>query len=134
MAANAQMAPADYPCYVIMCGQRLVYNTGKEDLHMTLNVLPPQDLVRQAVIAVARLPEQELVQLLAYIDTLKERPATTVTQQAVASIRAEAAQLAAVMDNQPRSEVMAQLRATMERMRAQAIADGTAIDGDWHGD
>ena len=101
---------------------------------MTLNVLPPQDLVRQAVIAVARLPEQELVQLLAYIDTLKERPATTATQQAVASIRAEAAQLAAVMENQPRSEIMAQLRATLERMRAQAIADGTAIDGDWHGD
>jgi ABC-type cobalamin/Fe3+-siderophores transport system ATPase subunit len=117
-----------------MRGLRLVYNIGKEDWHMTINVLPPQDLVRQAVIEVARLPEQELVQLLAYIDAMKERSATTTTQQAVASIRTEAAQLAVVLENQPRSEAMAQMRATMERIRAQAIADGTAIDGDWHGD
>jgi hypothetical protein len=29
---------------------------------------------------------------------------------------------------------MAHFRATTERIRTQAIADGTAIEGDWSGD
>jgi hypothetical protein len=57
-----------------------------------------------------------------------------VERSSVAEIRAEAKRLAAEMRDMSRDEVMAQFRATAERIRLQAVADGTAIEGDWQSD
>lgn len=97
---------------------------------MASNVLSPQDLVRQAVIEVANLPEQELLQVLAYIGLLKEQHGGAEASE-VAAIRAEADRLAAGMKGQARADVMMQFQATLNAIRAQAIAQGTAIDGEW---
>lgn len=101
---------------------------------MSVNVMVQQDVVRQAVIEVARLPEQDLLRVLAYIDDLKEQRTRSTALPLVAEIRAEADRLAAGMEHQPRQEVMAQFQGTLERIRAQAVAAGTAIDGDWQDD
>lgn len=37
-----------------------------------MNVMVQQDVVRQAVIEVAHLPEQDLLRALVYVDDLKE--------------------------------------------------------------
>jgi hypothetical protein len=111
-----------------------LYNDSQEESSMSVNVMVQQDVVRQAVIEVARLPEQDLLRVLAYIDDLKVQRTRSTALPLVAEIRAEADRLAAGMEHQPRQEVMAQFHGTLERIRAQAVAAGTAIDGDWQGD
>ncbi len=101
---------------------------------MAVDVLSPQDLVRQAVIQVASLPEPDLRHVLAYIELLKEQQTASTRESAVAAIRAEADRLAAGMEGQSRTAVMAEFRAALESIRTQAIAQDTAIDGDWQRD
>jgi hypothetical protein len=50
----------------------LLYNDSQEESSMSVNVMVQQDVVRQAVIEVARLPEQDLLRALAYVNDLKE--------------------------------------------------------------
>lgn len=101
---------------------------------MTVRILSSQDLVRQAVIEVASLPEPALKQVLAYIEVLKGQPTGTAKAAVTAAISTEAVRLAAGMQVQPRVEVMAEFRAALESIREQAIAQGTSIEGDWQGD
>jgi hypothetical protein len=101
---------------------------------MTTDALSPRDLLRQAIIEVASLPERDLLQMLAYIEVLKERRPNRANQPVIAAIRAEADRLAAGMKDAPRSEVMAHFRAALQAIRTQAIEQGTAIDGEWERD
>lgn len=101
---------------------------------MGVTLAPPANLVREAVIEVAQLPDQDLLQVMQFVRELKERQIIAPRRPSVAEIRAEAKRLAAEMGDMSREEVMAQFRASTERIRLQAIADGTAIEGDWQGD
>lgn len=101
---------------------------------MDVSVASPQDLVREAVIEVAQLPDQDLRLVVQFVRELKQRPTVPVVGSSVAAIRAEAKRLAAEMGDMPRAEAMTEFRATIERIRRQAIADGAAIEGDWSGD
>jgi hypothetical protein len=69
-----------------------------------------------------------------FVRKLKQRQSIAARRLSVAEIRANAKRLATEMGDMSRAEVMAQFRATTERIRLQAIADGTAIEGDWQSD
>lgn len=89
-----------------------------------------QSLLRRTVVEVANLPDDDLAILLDVVALLKQRRPGELT----ADIRWAARQRAMDLRGMPRDQLAAQLREVGERIRAQAIASGTAIDGDWQGD
>jgi hypothetical protein len=92
-------------------------------------------LIRQAVLEVAALPVNELQLVLDYVAHLKDqREVPTAQRPLVAELRAAARQHATVLKTVPRAVVASQLGNTIERIRGQAIAQETALDGDWHDD
>jgi hypothetical protein len=101
---------------------------------MAVKVLSSQELVRKAVIEVANLPEPALQQVLAYIEVLKGHQTETSKAAVAAAINTEVERLVTDMQGQLRAEVMAEFRAALEAIREQAVAQGTAIDGDWQDD
>ena len=97
-----------------------------------INVLPPQELLRRAVIEVASLPERDLVVVLEIVADLKQTKAARRAQ--AAELVARARKRAEELKDMPREQVFAQFRAAIESIRAGVIAKGTAIEGDWEGD
>ena len=99
-----------------------------------MSVEPPstQELVRRAVIEVASLPENDLVVVLEVVADLKRAKAERRAHAAeiVAGARARADELRGL----PREQLFAQLQAAFAGVRAEAVAKGTAIEGDWEGD
>lgn len=89
-----------------------------------------QSLLRQTMVEVANLPDDDLAILLEVVALLKQQRASEMT----ADIRRAARQRAIDLSGTPRDQLAAQLREVGERIRSQAIVSGTAIDGDWHGD
>lgn len=89
-----------------------------------------QSLLRRTVVEVASLPDDDLAILLEVVALLKQHRANEMT----ADIRQAARRRAMDLRGLPRDQLAAQLREVGERIRAQAIASGTAIDGDWQGD
>ena len=55
-------------------------------------------------------------------------------QMSPAEIVAEARRQAALLADVPRAEVVTRFEALVDEIRQQAIAKGTAIEGDWLGD
>lgn len=97
---------------------------------MTNVQLHNPSLLRRTVIEVANLSDEELTAVLSLVQRLKEeRP-----QKTAAEIRRVARQRAVALRDVPREQLAAEFRELMEQVRAQVIADGTAIDGDWEGD
>jgi hypothetical protein len=91
---------------------------------------PDPSLLRQTVVEVAALPDEDLVILLEVVAFLKrERQAAAITD-----IRQAARQYAAAVRAMPREQLARQFHETGERIRTQVIESGTAINGDWEGD
>lgn len=89
-----------------------------------------QSLLRQTVVEVANLPDDDLAILLEIVALLKQQRASEVTT----NIRQAARQRALTLRAAPRDQLAAQFRVVGERIRSQAIAGGTAVEGDWEGD
>ncbi len=100
---------------------------------MALQTLAPQDLVRQAVIEVAQLPENELLVVIEMVTNLKKQRSRP-NRASAAQIVARARQLANETSHLSREELMKQFGETLESIRADAIAKGTALDKEWEGD
>ena len=97
---------------------------------MTSITPPPQDLVRQAVIEVAQLPEAELVAVVEFVSQLKQHR----QRPTVAQIKAEAERLSTQLRDLPRAELMKRFQQTLDVMREDALIKGTAIEGEIEGD
>ena len=100
---------------------------------METQTLAPQDLVRKAVIEVAQLPENELLIVIEMLDTLKKQrvhPNREAAAQIVARAKARAVETSPLS----REALMQQFSTTLEAIRAEAIAKGTAIEGEWESD
>ena len=82
------------------------------------------------MVEVANLPDDDLAILLDVVALLKQQRTTEMTTD----IRQAARQRALVLRSIPRDRLAAQFREVGERIRSQAVASGTAIDGDWQGD
>jgi hypothetical protein len=100
---------------------------------MNAHPLAPQDLVRQAVIEVAQLPEDELLVVIEMIGALKKQRQNPNREWA-AEMVAKAKARAAEMSHLSREEAMEQFIRTMDAIREEAIEKGTAIEGEWEGD
>ena len=100
---------------------------------MNVQSLAPQDLVRQAVIKVAQLPEKDLLVVIEMIDELKKQSAKTNRERAE-EILAQAKARAAEMSHLSREEVMERFGRAMDAIREDAIKKGIAIEGEWEGD
>jgi hypothetical protein len=100
---------------------------------MTLATLPSQDLVRKAVIEVAQLPENELLVVIEIVGDLKKQRAQK-KRSAAADLVARARQRAAETSRLSRAEMMERFSRTLETIRAEAIAKGTAIEGERESD
>ncbi len=102
---------------------------------MSIPITSPQDLVRQAVMQVVTLPDQDLVAVMELIADLKaQAQARETRRQQAAALLARAKQRAAELQHLPRPELLARFEASLERIRLAAIANGTALDEDLQGD
>jgi hypothetical protein len=102
---------------------------------MSVNISNEKTLIRQAVIEVASLSEEDLALVIEFVDYLKQRrPSPPEEGLSAAEIRTQARQHASALDNVPRQELVARFKDLTEKIRAQAIARGTVIEGDWQGD
>lgn len=93
---------------------------------MNVESLTPQDLIRQAVMEVAQLQENELMVVIEMIDEIKkQRPKTNkeIATELVERARARATE----MSHLSREEVMQKFSRAMDAIRAEAIQKGTAI-------
>ncbi len=100
---------------------------------MINHAIAPQDLVRQAVIEVAQLPENELLAVIEMVGALKKqraRPNRELAKEIVARAKVRAAETSRLS----RAELMRQFGEVLEKIRADAIAKDTAIEGELEGD
>jgi hypothetical protein len=91
-------------------------------------------LVEQVASDLDTLPAEDLALVAAFIAYLKQRSPAAAPPLSVAAIRAEAQRRAAALGDVPRTELVRQFQALAEDVRQQAIAQGTAIAGDWERD
>jgi len=101
---------------------------------MTVQTLPPPDLIRKTIIEVASLPEKDMLSVLEVVGKIKQREKDGLPNLTVAEIRAEAKRIAAETAGMSRKEVMNRFRETVEQIRSEAIAKGTALEGEWERD
>lgn len=104
---------------------------------MNSNVLAPQDLVRKAVIEVAQLEEKELLIVIEMVDTLKKqraRPNKELAAEILAKAKAKAKARAEEVRYLSRDEAMEKFGKTLDAIREDAIAKGTAINGEVESD
>lgn len=87
-------------------------------------------LIRRTVLEIATLPDDDLAILLDIVALLKQQRAKATA----ADIRRTARQRVATLQNMPREQLAAQFQEVGERIRSQAIAGETAVEGDWEGD
>lgn len=99
---------------------------------MSQQNIAPQDLVRKAVVEVAQLPENELLVVIEMVDNLKKQRAHSNRDRA-AKIVAQAKARASETRQLSHDELMKQFKNTIEAIRADAIARGTAIEGELEG-
>ena len=100
---------------------------------MNADMLAPQELVRKAVIEVAQLPEKELLIVIEMVDSLKKQRARPNKDLAV-EILAKAKARAEEVRYLSRDEAMEKFGKTLDAIREDAIAKGTAIDGEVESD
>lgn len=100
---------------------------------MNADLLAPQELVRKAVIEVAQLPEKELLIVIEMVDSLKKQRARP-NKELAAEILAKAKARAEEVRYLSRDEAMEKFGKTLDVIREDAIAKGTAIDGEAESD
>jgi hypothetical protein len=113
----------------------MVIHVNESYIDLTLEDLTPEDLARRAVIEVASLPERDLLVVLEVIADLKHHMQTKVERRARdAEILTRAKQRSKELKHLPREEIMTRFNTATERIREQAIAQGTGLDEYWEND
>lgn len=81
-----------------------------------------------------QLPEEDLPLVVEFVEFLKQRKARSAQRLSLTEMQAEARRRAALLQDVPREEIVARFRELTEEIRQEAIAQGTAIEGDWVSD
>ena len=93
--------------------------------------------LKQVMSDILVLQNEELEIVAVLIEKIKtSRPISQrkTLRPSVAAMRAEAKRRATALGNVPRAELAARLVKVVDEIRAEAIAKGTAIEGEWKGD
>ena len=97
-------------------------------------VIPPSPaVIGQIALKLSKLSAEEVSGVLEILDHLSPS-GTSRKPVTAAEIFALAKQRAAALRDVPREQVAARFAELAEEIRQEAIAKGTAIDGDWTGD
>lgn len=80
------------------------------------------------------LPAEDLELVTAFVTSLKQRQTVPMPRLDAVAMRIEAQRRAAALRDVPRAELVTRFQAVADDIRQQAIAQGTAIAGDWEGD
>jgi excisionase family DNA binding protein len=97
--------------------------------------VPAQALIGGVALRLVQLPLNDITLVAQMVTRLQQqRQAATSRRLSPAEIVTEARRQAALLSDVPRAEIAARFEALAEEIRGQAIARGTAIEGDWLGD
>ena len=92
-------------------------------------------VIGQLALKLTNLPEEDLALVIELVDCLEEkRPEKSARSVSVKEIREEARRRARLLRDVPREQLVARFIEVGEQIRQEAIAQGTAIEGDWTGD
>ena len=99
---------------------------------MSAGVTPT--LIGRVASELTRLPEEDLSLVIEFMEHLKQRRAAPRQRLSPAEMRAEARRRATLLQDVSRGEIVARFIELAEEIRQEAIAKGTAVEGDWEGD
>ena len=91
-------------------------------------------LIGRVASELTRLPEEDLSLVIEFVEHLKQRRAIPREPLSPAEMRTEARRRATLLRDVPREEIVARFLELAEEIRREAIAKGTAVEGDWEGD
>jgi hypothetical protein len=106
-----------------------VYQVAEPDLSSS----PIPAVIGQVATGLAQLPDEDIAIVARLVGRLQQRQ-PGAPQRSPAEIVAEARQQSARLRDVPRTEIAARFEVLAEEIRQQAIARGTAIEGDWRDD
>jgi hypothetical protein len=102
---------------------------------MAVRNVTATSMIGRVASELARLPEEDLPLVIEFVDYLKRhRQLRTQQHLSVAEMRAEAGRRAGLLREVPRAEIVNRFRELTEEIRQEAIAKGTAVEGDWRED
>lgn len=90
--------------------------------------------IGEAAVKLTTLAEDDLPLVVEFLDVLEQRRVKPADSLTVAQIRELAKTRARLLADVPRDVLMARFLELAEEIRQKAIAQGTAVDGDWTGD
>lgn len=91
--------------------------------------------IGQLALKLTGLPEEDVQLVAQFVDYLeKKHPEEPSRPLSAGEIREEARRRARLLREVPRDQLFARFLEVGEEIRREAIAKGTAIDGDWSGD
>ena len=99
---------------------------------MTVQTLNTESLLRRVIASVAQLPPNDLLVVYEIIGDLKRREAASSLTSDEILTRAKAR--ASELKNLSHVEAVQRFMDATERIRADAVEKGTAIEGEWEGD
>lgn len=88
-------------------------------------------LLRQLMAEAARLTDDDLplaVEFVSHLAQAHRQPGTPARRPSVVAIRARAKEIAAQLGEVPRAELVAQFLQIADQIRAEASANGTALE------
>ena len=91
-----------------------------------MNPTNSSELLREAIQEVIHLPDKDLVAVVEFVGLLKRDR----SRPSLVEIKAEAARLSQQLEGLSRAELFKRFNENMEIIRANAIAQGTAIEGE----
>lgn len=92
-------------------------------------------VIGQLALKLSSLPEEDLKLVAEFVNLLEEKGAPeSPRSMSPADIRERARRRARLLRDVPREHLVARFMEVGEQIRQEAVAKGTAIDGDWTGD
>jgi hypothetical protein len=91
-------------------------------------------VIGQLAAQLSSLAEEDLQLVAEFVSLLEKRSPEPPRLLSAAEIREKARRRARLLHDVPREQLVARFAEVGEQIRKEAIANGTAIDGDWTGD
>ncbi len=102
---------------------------------MVIRDTTTSSMIGHVVLELTQLSEEDLPLVVEFVDYLKrKRQVEPQHRLSVAEMRAEARRRVGRLRKVPRDEIVARFRELTEEIRQEAVAKGTAIEGDWCAD